>query len=68
MRYFGQIEPEPKKTKWNKISDFLSSLFLVYQVFFGERETKELSTLKLGSVRGFSGANGSGCRAMRAKR
>jgi hypothetical protein len=31
--FLGQIEPEVKKTKWNKISDFLSSLFLVYQFF-----------------------------------
>jgi hypothetical protein len=31
VRFLGQIEPELKKTKWNKFSDFLSSLFLVYQ-------------------------------------
>jgi hypothetical protein len=34
--FLGQIELELKKTKWNKISDFLSSLFLVYQVFWLE--------------------------------
>jgi hypothetical protein len=36
LLYFCQIEPELKKTKWNKISDFLSSLFLVYQFFWPE--------------------------------
>jgi hypothetical protein len=36
--FLGQIVPELKKTKWNKISDFLSSFFffLVYQFFWPE--------------------------------
>jgi hypothetical protein len=34
--YFWQIEPEFEKTEWNKISDFSSSLFLVYQFFWPE--------------------------------
>jgi hypothetical protein len=42
---FWQIEPELKKTKWNKISYFLSSLFLVYQFFWPEGDTVDTSGL-----------------------
>jgi hypothetical protein len=38
--YFWQIEPELKKTRWNKISNFLSSLFLVYQFFWPEGDSQ----------------------------
>jgi hypothetical protein len=45
--FLGQIEPELKKTKWNKISDFLSALFSVYQFFLARgRLAPELLSFK----------------------